>query len=206
MTAAIKSLTLTEFLQLPETKPASEFINHSIYQKPTPQGKHSTLQLRLAETINQAGVPQTIAYAFPELRCTFAGRSIVPDIVVVQWPRIPFDSDGDVANSFELAPDWVIEILSPDQSQTRVTDSILFCLDHGTSLGWLIDPGEKAVICFRPNQQPLIIGQADGDLPGPEFLKLELTVPQIFHWLKLSEDDLGSMSLSAEKKQSPDFA
>lgn len=187
MTTAIKSLTLTEFLQLPETKPASEFINNSIYQKPMPQGKHSTLQLRLAEAINQVGVSQTIADAFPELRCTFGGRSIVPDIAVVQWPRIPFNVDGDVANIFELAPDWTIEILSPDQSQTRVTDNILFCLDHGTSLGWLIDPREKAVICFRPNQQPMVIPQTSGDLPGPKFLNLKLTVTQIFNWLKLRQ-------------------
>ena len=35
--------TLEEFLQLPETKPASEYIDGKIYQKPMPQGKHSTL-------------------------------------------------------------------------------------------------------------------------------------------------------------------
>lgn len=29
-------LTLQEFLELPETKPASEYIDGAIYQKPTP--------------------------------------------------------------------------------------------------------------------------------------------------------------------------
>ncbi|MHC5724952.1 MAG: Uma2 family endonuclease, partial [Nostoc sp.] len=38
-----KPLTLQEFLKLPETKPASEYINCQIIQKPMPQGKHSTL-------------------------------------------------------------------------------------------------------------------------------------------------------------------
>jgi Uma2 family endonuclease len=42
-----KLLTLDEFLQLPETKPASEFINGQIIQKPMPQGKHSTVQTAL---------------------------------------------------------------------------------------------------------------------------------------------------------------
>ncbi|MGB3557732.1 MAG: Uma2 family endonuclease [Geitlerinemataceae cyanobacterium] len=36
-------LTLAKFLQLPETKPASEYIDGQISQKPMPQGKHSTL-------------------------------------------------------------------------------------------------------------------------------------------------------------------
>jgi hypothetical protein len=36
-----KPLTLEDFLALPETKPASEFIDGKIIQKPMPQGKHS---------------------------------------------------------------------------------------------------------------------------------------------------------------------
>ena len=37
-------LTLAEFLKLPETKPASEYIEGRIIQKPMPQGKHSTIR------------------------------------------------------------------------------------------------------------------------------------------------------------------
>jgi len=187
MTTTTKPITLAEFLQLPETKPASEFIDGQIYQKPMPQGKHSTLQIRLADTINEVGFPQQIAYAFPELRCTFGGRSIVPDIAVFKWDRIPFDADGEVANTFERSPDWTIEILSPDQSQTKVTDNILFCLRHQTILGWLIDPEEKAVICFQPNQLPEIMRQPEDTLPVPDFLDLRLTVGQVFSWLKLRQ-------------------
>jgi len=187
MKATTQAIILAEFLKLPETKPASEFINGQIYQKPMPQGKHSTLQIRLADTINEAGFPDKIAYAFPELRCTFGGRSIVPDVAVFRWKRIPFDADEEVANIFELSPDWTIEILSQDQSQTKVTDNILFCLRHQTSLGWLIDPDEKAVICFQPNQLPEIMRQPEDTLPVPDFLDLRLTVGQVFSWLRLGE-------------------
>ncbi|WP_255348380.1 Uma2 family endonuclease [Gloeocapsa sp. PCC 7428] len=41
---------------------------------------------------------------------------MVPDIAVFTWSRIPRQEDGGVANVFAIAPDWVIEILSPDQS------------------------------------------------------------------------------------------
>ncbi|MEW6495130.1 MAG: Uma2 family endonuclease [Cyanobacteriota bacterium] len=187
MTATTRPITLAEFLKLPETKPASEFIDGQIYQKPMPQGKHSTLQIRLANTINEAGFPQKIAYAFPALRCTFGGRSIVPDIAVFRWDKIPFDANGEVANTFELAPDWTIEILSPDQSQTRVTDNILFCLKYQTPLGWLIDPEEEAVICFQPSQLPEIIRQSEDSLPVPDFLDLQLSAGQVFFWLRLGQ-------------------
>ncbi|MBD2250226.1 Uma2 family endonuclease [Nostoc parmelioides] len=184
MQTASKPLSLAEFLILPETKPSNEFIDGYIYQKPMPQGKHSTLQIRLADGINEVGFPSKTAYAFPELRCTFSGRSIVPDIAVFRWEKIPFDADGEVANAFEIPPDWTIEILSPDQSQTRITDNILFCLRHQTSLGSLIDPAEKAVICFLPNQLPEIKRQFDEILPVPDFLDLKLTVGKLLGWLK----------------------
>jgi Uma2 family endonuclease len=38
------SITLEAFLEMPETKPASEYIDGQIHQKPMPQGEHSTLQ------------------------------------------------------------------------------------------------------------------------------------------------------------------
>ncbi len=82
-----KPLTLEEFLKLPETKPASEYINGQIIQKPMPQGKHSKLQGKLVTGINQVAETQKIALAFPELRCTFGGHSIVPDVAVSKSAR-----------------------------------------------------------------------------------------------------------------------
>ncbi|MGJ3254081.1 MAG: Uma2 family endonuclease [Elainellaceae cyanobacterium] len=187
MTAHIRSITLAEFLKLPETKPANEYFEGQIYQRGIPQGKHSTLQSRLVNTINAAGFPNRVAYAFPELRCTLGGRSIVPDVAVFQWAHIPFDVDGEIANIFERAPDWMIEIFLPDQSPTRMIDNIAFSVSQGTQVGWLIDPDEKAVVCFQPNQAPHVKRRADESLPVPNFLNLELTVGRVFDWLKLGE-------------------
>jgi Uma2 family endonuclease len=144
-----KSLTLEEFLNLSETKPASEYIDGEIIQKPMPQGEHSVLQGELTSAANAALKPQKVARAFPELRCIFGGRAIVPDVTVFTWERIPRKENGCVANVFAIAPDWTIEILSPDQSQTKVTKNILHCLKHGTQMGWLIDPEEQSVFVYR---------------------------------------------------------
>ncbi|MBU7587489.1 MAG: Uma2 family endonuclease, partial [Nostoc sp. TH1S01] len=47
-----KTFTLAEFLDLPETAPASEYIDGRIIQKPMPQGEHSAIQTELAPAIN----------------------------------------------------------------------------------------------------------------------------------------------------------
>ncbi|MEH2363935.1 Uma2 family endonuclease [Nostoc sp.] len=190
MTTAIPpSLTLEEFLKLPETKPASEFIDGQIYQKPMPAGKHSRLQLKFCDAVNQVAETSQIALAFPELRCSFGGRSIVPDAAVFIWERIPFEADGEVPNTFEIYPDWTVEILSPDQRTTKVISNILHCLKHGTQLGWLIDPDERLILAFMPGQEPIELTSSDVSdgrscgLPTPKFLTLDLTVEQVFGWL-----------------------
>ena len=71
-----KTLTLEEFLKLPETKPASEYINGKVVQKPMPPGKHSKLQGKLVTAINQVVEGQKIALAFPGLRCTLVGAQL----------------------------------------------------------------------------------------------------------------------------------
>ena len=180
------TITLEEFLKLPETKPAAEFINGSIHQKSMPQGKHSRLQLKLCNAVNQVAENSKIALAFPELRCTFGGRSIVPDVTVFTWERIPFDADGEVENSFQIYPDWTIEILSPEQSSTKVITNILHCLKYGTKLGWLIDPIERLILVFLPGQQPLVM-TGDDQLPVLENLPLKITVIQVFAWLKIGK-------------------
>lgn len=178
-------LSLAEFLQLPETEPASEYIDGCIYQKPIPKGKHSAIQTFLAPTIDRVGIPQRIARAFTELRCTFGGRSIVPDITVFSWKRIPLDSNGEIENEFKIPPDWTIEILSPEQSSSRVINNILFCLNQGTELGWFIDPQERIIMTFRPGQQPEIKQEQD-NLPVLSYLGgLQLTVQEIFNCLRL---------------------
>jgi Uma2 family endonuclease len=179
-------ITIEEFLKLPETKPASEFINGKIIQKPMPQGKHSRIQSKLIISLETLVNNQPSAIVFPELRCTFGGRSIVPDLVVLFWENIPRDPNGDIENVITKAPDWTIEILSPEQSSMKVTNNILHCLNYGCSCGWLIDPESKTVLVFLPLQQPIFLEEETAIIPVSElFSEYKLTVGTLFGWLKI---------------------
>lgn len=182
-----KTLTLSEFLALPETKPASEFVDGKIIQKLMPKHKHSIIQAKLTAAINQVAEPQKLAFAFPELRCTFGDRSLVPDLVVLDWQTIEFDAEGEPTDDVFVAPDWTIEILSPNQSANPVIDKILHCLNYGTRLGWLIDPSDRSILTFSPNQTPRLYGD-EQPLPILYKLTLLITSVQIFSWLKLGQD------------------
>ena len=179
------NLSLKEFLQLPETKPASEYIDAKIYQKPMPQGKHSRIQTRLSTEINRVSEPEQKALALTELRCTFGGRSLVPDIAVFEWSRLIVDEDGEIGNKFETYPDWIIEILSPDQFPNRVIDKIIFCINHGTKLGWFIDSNDKSVMVFQPNKLPEVKYNNDKLTVLDVLTNWQITPADIFSWLKV---------------------
>ena len=176
------TLTLEKFLELPETTPATEFSNGESIQKAMPQGEHSLLQVELCETINQSVKPQRIARAFPELRCTFGGASIVPDVAVFRWARIPTEASGRIANRFTIHPDWAIEVLSPDQRLTKVLSNLLHCSQQGTELGWLLDPEAETILVVFPGQRVELF-QGSMPLPVLPEIALPLTTEQVFGWL-----------------------
>ncbi|MFS8842214.1 Uma2 family endonuclease [Synechococcus sp. W55.2] len=172
------ALTLEDFLKLPhiEDSPAWEYVDGVAIQKPLPKAHHSILQKRLVAEVDGSTTDYT---ALPELRCTFAGRSIVPDIAVIAWDRIRLSETGEPEDDFTAAPDWIIEILSPGQRVSRVIDNILHCLKHGSKLGWMVDLDDYSILVFAPQQEPEIC-RGDRQLKVIDGIQLALTPQQIF--------------------------
>jgi Uma2 family endonuclease len=146
---------LDTFLQRSEIEgsPAWEFIQGEALQKPMPTLFHSRLQRNLVNLINQ----QTRDYeAIQELRCIVPPLSPVPDIAVVSSERLT-EEDGP----FLGAPDWLIEILSPDQNILNLQTKILHCLTQGTQIAWLIDIYRQQIWVWNQESLPLIYQGSD---------------------------------------------
>lgn len=183
-----QTLSLEAFLSLPETEPASEYAHGIISPKTMPKGKHSRLQTRLSRAIDLIAEEPQIALALTELRCTFAGRSIVADIAVIRWQNLPRDNDGEISNQFSHPPDWIIEILSPEQSPILVIEKILLCLKEGSELGWLIDPATKSIMIFQNGSTQIYFAETEPQQALPVLTGLEtwqITASDIFAWLKV---------------------
>lgn len=181
-----KVLTLEEFLELPEEEPALEFEEGSMIQKPLPKGKHSALQFELADRFNRVARRQKLAWAFPELRANFGGRSYVPDVSLYIWPRIPRDAAGEVVNDFFEPPDIAVEIVSPEQSVNALVRRCLWYVANGVRIAILVDPADRSVLLFRPDHTPQPLAGSDridvrDVLPG-----FRLTVQQMFDSLKVA--------------------
>ncbi len=176
--------TLHEFLKLPERKPALEFEGGVVVQKVWPKGKHGRLQSKLAELIDRFAEPRKLAMAFTETRATYANSSVVPDIAVYAWDRIP-DREDEVANDFLVPPDIAVEVVSPKQSVMALVRKCQRFVERGSRLALLVDPEDRSVLLFQPG------GRARA-LRGPDRINLdavlpgfELTVQQLFDTLRV---------------------
>jgi Uma2 family endonuclease len=168
-------LTLEQFLTLPETEPASEYLCGEVVQKPMPTGLHGLIQMWIAWALLQFALRDELGMAAPEWRFVFGPpgeeRAFVPDVGFVTTGRLPADLNA----TMRAAPDLAVEVLSPEQSASVLADKVQFYLLHGVRLVWLVDPKERSVRVFEPGRAAVLLG-ADDVLGGGDVLP-GLTVP-----------------------------
>jgi Uma2 family endonuclease len=186
-----KMVTLEEFLRMPEIdeRPYLEYIDGRIEAKVSPQKKHGRLEKRLMMHIDAYSEPDRLGETFPELRCTFAGRSIIPDVVFLLDEHIETDERDEVLDPTFRPPDIHVEIVSPDQSVQKCREKLIFSRAHGCPLGWLIDPFRRTVHVYRRGRRPQRLS-VDGILEGDPVLPgYRLSVAELFGWLKQPKRD-----------------
>jgi Uma2 family endonuclease len=180
-----KEMTLEEFLELPDIDdhPSLEYIGGRIEAKVSPQKKHVRLQKRLTRRFDDFAEPAGLGEAFEELRCTFAGRSIVPDVAFLLAEHIVTDENGEIADETPLPPDIHIEIISPKKGMRKADEKLIHSTANGCSLGWLIHPYRKIIDVYRPGRPPERLAP-DGVLEGEPVLPgFRLPAAEVFGWL-----------------------
>ena len=183
-----EGMTLEEFLRRTDIDehPYLEYIDGRIEAKASPQKKHSAIQGELLDRFNRFAAPPRLGRAFVELRCTFAGRSIVPDVVFLLKAHIERDDQGELLDDTPWPPDIHVEIISPDQSARKARNALAFSTAQGCPLGWLINPYTKTIDVLRPGRSLERLAP-DGVLEGePALPGFRLPAAEVFGWLKLN--------------------
>ena len=181
---SVDVMSLKNFLELPEFKPAFEYIGGRIIQKMSPLFPHSRLQGSLWRRLEDFARPRKLGEAFLELRCVFGGASQVPDIAFLAEDRIPKYRRGEEPSHFPFAPDLAVEILSPGQTVGELKLKLRHSLKHGSKLGWLILPRRELVHVLRPRHKATVLQIGDA-LDGGEVLPgFTLPLTELFSWLE----------------------
>ncbi len=188
MAIAERTLTLEEFLKLPEEEPALEYLDGVITQKMSPQADHGWVQFWLAERFNQTARPGQLGRAFPETRFSTGQWAPVPDVSFYTRDRIRPVARRKLGD-FREPPDIAVEIVSPDQSVSSLVRKCLRYLAVGVRVALLVDPDDESIFDFRPGQPMRVLRgedrlDLDEILPGFELTARELFDSIVPDWLQ----------------------
>jgi Uma2 family endonuclease len=89
-----------------------------------------------------------------------------PDVAFVRRARAP---DPSPAGFAALAPDLVVEVLSPDDRPGEVLAKVGDWLNAGCALVWVVDPHKRLARVYRADGSESAI-DADGTLSGEDVL------------------------------------
>jgi Uma2 family endonuclease len=142
--------TYDDLLKLPDSV-VGEIVDGDLYTSPRPSAKHAIAASRLLSEIDgpfhsgKGGGPGGWWIIIePELH--LQGNVLVPDLAGWKKERMP--KIPDVA-FFDLAPDWVCEVLSPSNLRLDRVKKVPKYAEVGVNHLWLVDPIAQTLEVFR---------------------------------------------------------
>lgn len=186
LAAATSAMTTEELLALPENGSERWLIRGQLREQPmTVRNRwHSRIMVRVAYVLESWLERQ------PEPRgsvlCGEAGCRLRrnPDTTVgIDVVYIAADlaaRKSDETTLIDGVPVLVVEILSPKDVQEQIDEKIDDYLRAGVALVWVIDPHDRAVLVYRPGQEPELVNSRQELSGDPHLPGFRVPVPQLF--------------------------
>ena len=153
-----------EYLAVPSHLRA-EIVNGTLYVSPRPAPRHANASSVLGSELNapfqrgRGGPGGWWILDEPELHLGL--QVVVPDLA--GWRRERMPEMPEVAY-FELAPDWVCEVLSPSTATIDRIRKMRHYLRAGVSHVWLLDPVPRTLEVYSADADRWIVASNFGDL------------------------------------------
>lgn len=157
-----RKLTIEEFEQLPDDGYRYELVDGELEQMPPTGEVHGDVDRQFIWLLESFVRPRGIEKLFVETSFVLSpDRQTVrqPDIAFVHAERLPPDRDRE--RSVRLAPDLVIEIVSPSDRRSAVVAKAHEYLGVGVRLVWIVDPPSRTITVFRLDGTSDVLGRDD---------------------------------------------
>jgi Uma2 family endonuclease len=181
MTLIKSQLTLQEFLDLPpdEGDITYELIDGKAVPKMSPKKFHSRLTRTLLNLLDLWG--QQSGGVYPNWSIALRRRNQdwvpAPDLLYVSYERLPLSWVEDTA--CPVAPNLVIEIISPGQTFRQQAGKARDYLDAGVLRVWVVDSQARSITVFYPDAPPKTY-MGDEAIADSLFEGLEINPEQVF--------------------------
>lgn len=176
MAAAAEPLLMTveEYRRLPERQDIVQELHWGqVVHVTFPKMGHTKLQARLVMALQSKAVGKGVVAAevpFRALPEYDLRRADVAFVSKERWDQAEEDLYG--------APELVIEILSPSNTQVEMREKAALCLGSGAQEFWIVNAKRKSVTVMRRESGTLVYGEGQ-QIPLPLFGG-ELSVSEVF--------------------------
>lgn len=141
---------MQEIVLSDSVKPYLEWVDNRIRPKVSPTPLHAWAQGNFDTALRAWANAGALGFVGPEVRFQIqppgeVRRTLVPDVAYVSFERIGVE-ELKSSRSLRVAPDAVVEIKSPDDSQDELDDKVRVYLAAGTRVVFLVDPEKRTVL------------------------------------------------------------
>ena len=154
-------MTAEQLLELPDDGYRHELVQGELRTMAPAGGQHGHVAFAIGRLVgnhvyeNKLGRCYAAETGFVLRRDPDTVRA--PDLAFVVSARL---SSEPSSGFLDEVPDLVVEVVSPSDRASEVTEKALTWLDHGVRLVWVIDPRARLVTVHRPGD---VIGLVRGE-------------------------------------------
>lgn len=172
MTVQTRSMTATELLELPRDGIRRELVNGEVREMAPAGGRHGFYALEIASElrnyVREHDLGRTFAAETGFKLTTNPDTVRAPDAAFVSKRRVvAAEESGDVAGYWPDAPDLAVEVVSPNDTHTEVTEKSLAWLAAGCRMVLAVSPENATVTVYRSRRDIRILTD-DESIDGAE--------------------------------------
>ena len=182
MTVSTKLMTADELLRLPDDGKRYELIE-GVLNEMSPAGTtHGLTAMRagaiLFTFVHQRDLGEVFAAETGFVLSTDPDTVRPPDAAFVAAERLP---TGDLPAGYMcLAPDLVVEVVSPSDTASELQSKVCTWLDTGCRLVWVVYPATRSVTVYRSREDVRVLGEGDALDGSPVFEGFSAEVRELF--------------------------
>ena len=169
--ADAKLITADELLQLYSKGVQGELIRGELCRTMPAGGEHGEIVVNLAYQLQSFVKPRGLGRIAASDSGVWLERDPdtvrEPDIAFISTGKIP--ADARITGYYEVAPDLVVEVVSPNNTDREINDKAKMWLSHGVQLVWVVYPDTRTV-AIHPHDGPVTVLSDTETLDGQDIL------------------------------------
>ena len=182
MVTSAKLMTADELLMMPDDGGRYELIEGELVELVPPGAAHGFVALNSGGVLREFVRPRRLGVVFGAetgfVISSDPDTVRAPDAAFVASDRLP--QGGLPAGYLRLAPDLVVEVVSPSDTASEVRDKARTWLNAGCRLVWAAYPATRSVTVYRSMEDVTILGSDDMLDGSPALEGFSIRVSELF--------------------------